>query len=159
MKTFTIFILVTLYSSIGYALGLADFVPGFLSTHSSESSDNLPVKPLVDTKRNASANKTWYCNRVQQNAAANVFCNKNNGSATVKFVDVNSGEDGDKTAIIDNSASGNYAQSSSNQGALQDQSTRNALAQRNGQFAVPIQPSKNVNLNVNQQQIQVQIKY
>jgi spore maturation protein CgeB len=147
------------YASNSMGLGLADFVPSFLvpSQHKESDTAHLPVKPLIAVKRNASSSGSWYCNRLH-NSVSNVFCNESNSSTVVKKVTFD-GTTGDKTTVVDNSVAGNYAQSSANQSALQDQQTKNAIARNQPDFSVPIQTSKDVNMNVNQQQIEINIKY
>lgn len=149
-------LLICLLSTNVVALGLADFVPGFMSSEPKESSDpNLPVKPLVEGKRNSSAGSTWYCNRTQ-NGPSNVFC-KNNASDTVSRVITYGDGNGDKSKVVD--ISNQAAQTISNQTSLQDQSTKSELDKSKNNFSLPIQPSKDVNMNVGQNQVDFNIKY
>ncbi|MCC2625472.1 MAG: hypothetical protein K0R14_1345 [Burkholderiales bacterium] len=142
------------------ALGLADFVPGFIASGPTESSDpNMPIKPLVTTKRNNSANhNSWYCNRTREDGKSNVFCKDNESSTAARVITYSNSEHDDKSKVVDMS-SGGTVQSTANQSALLDQSTRNEMYKYNNNFSVPIQPSKNVNMNVGQNKLDVNIKY
>lgn len=155
MKLVVVAILFIALVGRAYTLALSDFVPNFL-VPDKESSNNQPVKPLIDLKRNASG-PSWYCNRMK-NAANNIFCNKNDSSGAVAKI-INDNGSRDQTAVVDNSASGNYAQSNSNLAALQDQKTMDYNLRQPSNFSVPIQPTKDVNVNVGQQQIEINIKY
>lgn len=140
------------------ALGVADFVPGFMTSGPTESSDStLPIKPLVITKRNNSASRSWYCNRTQNDGKSNVFCKDSESSSTARVITYANGDHDDKTKVVD--MTNGAAQSTANQTALLDQSTRNEIYKYNNNFSLPIQPSKNVNMNVGQNKLDVNIKY
>lgn len=144
-----------------FALQMSDYVPNFLlPSDGTTESVQIPVRALVDTKRNSSSSKSWYCVRNQDNVG-NVFCNKTNTSDVVKSLTYESSTVGDKTKVIDNTVTGNKIgqNTSSNQATLQDQEVKNSLQKSQGGFMVPIAPSKDVNMNVNQQQIQFNINY
>ncbi|MBP9723078.1 MAG: hypothetical protein KBD64_08005 [Gammaproteobacteria bacterium] len=149
------------------ALGLSDFIPDYLvpakeSNESRALMGSAPVKPLVETKRNSSATKSWYCNR-NQNNAGNVFCKKNDDNQIVHSLTYNESDaSGDRTNIVDNAvADKNYLgqDTSANQTTLQDKEVKDSLQKSQGGVFVPIQPSKDVNMNINQQQVQFNIKY
>ena len=156
--------------SIG-ALGLADFVPGFLVpanvNESSGADESLPVKPLVDAKRNSSETDSWYCAHNKQQSVGNVFCNKNSSSGVAgRVLTYESSPQGDTNQMVDNSVvkAGGVPKSigpntSSNQFTLQDQQLKNAFDKTQNNFSVPIQPSNDVKMNINQQQIQFNIQY
>ncbi len=151
-------LIICLWANSVSALGLADFAPNFITPGPTESSDpNLPIKPLVTTKRNNANNRSWYCNRTQGNGKSNVFC-KNTESATSARVITYANEDGDDKSKVVDITSG-AAQSTANQTALLDQSTRNEMYKYNNNFSVPIQPSKNINMNVGQNKVDFNIKY
>ncbi len=161
-ETIKLLILCLWVSSIG-ALGLADFVPGFMTSAPTESSDpDMPIKPLVTTKRNNANNtnhNSWYCNRTREDGKTNVFCKDNeSGTAAARVTTYSNNEPNDKSKVVDMS-NGGTVQSTSNQSALLDQSTRNEMYKYNNNFSVPIQPSKNVNMNVGQNKLDVNIKY
>lgn len=146
------------------ALEVNDFVPGFLMPTPESAELELPVKPLVDTKRNGSATTSWYCNRnpnsTDQNE--NVFCNKNGNGSTVKNLRYESASiSGDKTAVIDNTVTGVKigGTTSANQNTLQTPDLKNSIQKSQGGFMVPIAPNNDMNMNINQQQIQFNIKY
>lgn len=153
------------------ALGLADFVPGFLVpanvSESSGADDTLPVKPLVDAKRNSSETDSWYCAHNKQQSVGNVFCNKNNSSAVAgRVLTYESSPQGDTNQVVDSSVvrAGEGLKpvgpsTTSNQFTLQDQQLKNAFDKTQNNFSVPIQPSNDVKMNINQQQIQFNIQY
>jgi hypothetical protein len=143
-----------------YALDVDDFVPAFLMPTKSESSNDEPVKPLVDIKRNSSSTTSWYCNRNHGNSV-NVFCNKNNSSQVVYSVTYESSPNAQANKIIDDSVAGTDVTQNtySNQKTLQNQDVRNTLEKTQGAFALPISPSDDVKMNINQQQVQFNIKY
>ncbi len=172
MKTRAIIILLTLIGiNTAGALGLADFVPGFLVpanvSESSGADDSLPVQPLVDVKRNSSETDSWYCAHNKQKSVGNVFCNKNNSSDVVgKALTYESSPQGDTNQVVDNSVvkAGGIPKpigpsTTSNQFTLQDQQLKNAFDKTQNNFSVPIQPSNDVKMNINQQQIQFNIQY
>lgn len=142
-----------------FALGLADYVPEFIMP--SQEDPDLPVKPLVEVKRNAS-DTTSYCNRMQ-NKGDNVFCEKKVNTAIAKAMTYKGNAVADNSSIVENSVTGNYAKSTVNQNALQDQPTRDVIQKSGNNFLVPIKPSDSVNFNVNptnlNQQLEVNIKY
>lgn len=161
------FVLLVVCIPSALALSLSDFIPDYLvpDKESEESRTSMvaaPVKPLVETKRNSSATKTWYCKR-NQNNVGNVFCNKNDDNQIVRSLTYNEGDaSGDQTNMVDNAvANKNYRgqDTSANQQTLQNKEVKNSLQKSQGGLFVPIQPSKDVNMNVNQQQIQFNIKY
>jgi hypothetical protein len=161
MKEYIKLLILCLYGCDVGALGLADFVPGFMTSGPTESSDpTMPIKPLVTTKRNNSANhNSWYCNRTKEDGKTNVFCKDNeSGTAAARVITYSNSEHGDKSKVVDMSGSGTV-QSTANQSALLDQSTKNEMYKYNNNFSVPIQPSKNVNMNVGQNKLDVNIKY
>ncbi len=143
-----------------FALGVADFVPSFIMP--SQEDPNLPVKPLVEVKRNASSGDTWYCNQMQ-NKGTNVFCEKKVDKAIAKVMTYKGSIVADNSKMVENSATGDYAKSTVNQNSLQDQQTRDAISKSNNNFLVPIKPSNDVNFNVNpvnpNQQVEINIKY
>jgi hypothetical protein len=142
-----------------WALGLADFVPGFIEPKATESSDpNLPIKPLVNSKRNSSSGSggSWYCNRTQGDVSNNVFCN-NEVDTNGRVITYGNNANADKSKVVD--ITSNPAQTTANQSALLDQSTKNELDKSKNNFSLPIQPSKDVNMNVGQNQLDVTIKY
>lgn len=139
------------------ALGLADFVPGFITSGPTESSDpNLPIKPLVTTKRNNGAHGSWYCNRTQ--SKSNVFCKDTESATAAHVITYDNSDHEDKSRVVDVVPDGTV-QTTANQTALLDQSTRNEIYKYNNNFSLPIQPSKNVNMNVGQNKLDVNIKY
>lgn len=143
-----------------YALGVADFVPGFMTAAPTENADpNLPVKPLVNSKRNASAGSSWYCNRAQNdsNGGNSVFCKGNASDTVARVITYESTDSADKSKVVD--ITNQAAQTTANQNALLDQSTKNELDKSKNNFSLPIQPSKNVNMNVGQNQVDFNIKY
>jgi|GEM_PF-6297915 len=141
------------------ALGVADFVPGFMTSGPTESSDpTLPIKPLVTTKRNNNASRSWYCNRTQNDGKSNVFCKGNEGGSAARVITYANSDHDDKTKVVD-VTNGTTVQSTANQTALLDQSTRNEIYKYNNNFSLPIQPSKNVNMNVGQNKVDFNIKY
>lgn len=145
-----------------YTLGLADFVPGFLVpsdiSESSGADETLPVKPLVEAKRNSSQTNSWYCTRSQSN---NVFCNKNTNLAVAHVLTYESNPNADNNKVVDNSVSGTKLNlgTNSNQNTLQDQQLKDALEKNQNNFSVPIQPSNDVKMKINAQQVQFNIQY
>jgi len=140
------------------ALGVADFVPGFMTSGPTESSDTtLPIKPLVTTKRNNSASRSWYCNRTQNDGKSNVFCKGNESDSASRVITYANSEHDDKTKVVDMTSG--TVQSTANQTSLLDQTTRNEMYKYNNNFTLPIKPSKNVNMNVGQNKVDFNIKY
>jgi hypothetical protein len=148
--------------SVSLALSMSDFVPGFLTGKSNKESavidTQLPVRPLVEVKRNASGSDTWYCNRMQ-NTVSNIFCEKNRSSQVVKQITYDGSKIADQSRMVDNSTTANYAQPSANQSALQTQETKNLIQKYQDNFTVPVPTGKDVKMNINQQQIEFNIKY
>lgn len=143
-----------------YALGVSDFVPGFMTSAPSESADpNLPIKPLVDSKRKTSASNTWYCNRAQGegHGGNSVFCKNHVNDTVARVITYGTNNNGDRSQVVD--ITNQAAQTSANQNALLDQSTKHELDKSKNNFSLPIQPSKNVNVNVGQSQVDFNIKY
>lgn len=153
-------LVLSLFGCSACALGLADFVPGFITSGPTESADpNLPIKPLVNVKRNSGASGTWYCNRTQNGGSGGgntVFC-KDNASDTVARAITYDNTTGDKSQMVD--ITNQAAQTTANQTALIDQATKNEIDKSKNNFSLPIQPSKNVNVNVGQSQVDFNIKY
>jgi hypothetical protein len=142
----------------GIALKTSDIVPGFLMPEYKESSDStIPVKPLIETNRNDNnADASWYCNRTKEGQNS-VFCNKDTDNANNReSISYNNDKNSDKTSVVDISTT---AKTSSDQSALQDQHTKEALQRQQNNLSVPIKPTKNVDVNVGQQQVQIKIKY
>ncbi|MDQ5921075.1 MAG: hypothetical protein QG673_1131 [Pseudomonadota bacterium] len=163
---------------VANSLQLSDFIPGYLSpTKESYESGNVKVKPLVESKRNSSTTKSWYCNR-NHDSANNVFCDRTDNEVVHSLSYDESSISGDRTKIVDNAVTdysnssaygnnnfymnqNNYVNpnTSSNQNTMLDKGVKNTLQKSQGGLYVPIQPGKDVNMNVNQQQIQFNIKY
>lgn len=142
-----------------YALGIADFVPGFMAGDPTESSDpNLPIKPLVNTKRNSSSSQSWYCNRTHNDGErSNIFCKDNASDTTARVITYGNNDGGDKSKMVD--ITNRAAQTTANQSSLLDQPTKNELDKSKNNFSLPIQPSQNVNVHVGQSQVDFNIKY
>ena len=158
MKLYVYYLCLVFCIHKSIALSTSDFVPGFLMPGNKESSDStLPVvKPLATAKRNTARSDTWYCNRMK-NGPSSVFCNKNTDNLrSDKSIKYDNDKNSDKTRVVDISTT---AKTSSNQSALQDQHTHDALQQQQNIIAVPIKPSKNMDINVGQQQVQIKYKY
>ena len=153
-------IICLVYPNFVGGIGLEEFVPEFLRPSSeSYASNTIPVKPLVEVKRNSSEDKSWYCNRNKINVN-NVFCKNNNAFTVDSSGNTESKVLGDRTAVVDNSIQGSKIGQNTiaNPTTLQDQEVKNTLQKQNG-FLVPIAPSSDVKMNVNQQQIQFNNKY
>ena len=166
MKFYFVMLLVLFKINNCYALGLADFVPGFLVpsnvNEAGLADDTLPVKPLVDVKRNSSQTNSWYCARSQAGGArSNVFCNKDSSSAVAQALTYESNPTADRNKVVDNSVTGSKLNlnTSSNQSTLQDQQLKNAINKNQNNFLVPIQPSNDVKMKINAQQVQFNIQY
>ena len=138
------------------AVNMSNFVPSFLQPGVKENSDSTaPAKPLGEVKSNTESTPNTYCNRDDSN---NIFCNQNKSDIPNRqSINYNNDKNSDKTKVVDMTSTS--AKTSSNQTALQDQHTRDALQQQQNNLSVPIKPSKNVDINVGQQQVQVKIKY
>ena len=150
---YCLFLIFLTYKSM--AVNMSDSVPGFLMPGIQESSESTVIaKTSVEAKRNTSGSNTVYCNREDSD---NIFCNKNNANLQRRgSINYNNDKNSDKTKMVDVSTS---AKTSSNQSALQDQHTRDALQQQQNNLSLPIKPSKDVDVNVGQQQVQIKIKY
>lgn len=166
MRVICFVLFFAVFSGAGIALSLTDFVPGFLlpEDHAESDAANLPIKPLVDPKRNASSGeKTWYCTRMQ-NGVSNVFCNKN--TDVTKVITYGNNVKQDKPNVIDNAAASNNdinQNMAARTTSFQDQKVTNLLQKQQDQIqnnaSIPLQPAKDVKMNINAQQVQFNIQY
>jgi hypothetical protein len=156
-------LILNLLISFSHALGTSDFVPGFMTsgTNTETADSNLPIKPLLDTKRNNNSGEVWFCSNEQKksNIGVNnsVFCKSNASDAVARSATYNDSSNADKSKMVD--VTNKITQPTANQSSLLDQSTKNELDRYKNGFNLPIQTGENVKMTVGQNQIDFKIKY
>ena len=158
-----LFVLEILYFSQSFSLGLADFVPSFLTTKQNvnqaksiaiNNNESSNVQLAVNT--NASSNVAYCDNLKNRGFHSSVFCAQNESQNRLNVAPLNS-NNATSANVISNDTS--VPQTTVNQSTLQDQELKNAMSRYNSTYMLSIQPQNDVKMNVGVNQLQLNIKY